>query len=229
MKHASAASRRMRLWNGLRARPRLLGSVLAGVAVYVALVLALDLPGATATLIAWNAGVVLNLALSLRLARETDLEAIKRRAVTQDDGRIAILGVVVLGVAAVLLAVGTQLSQARALHGTERAMHVVLALLTVVTTWLFMQTVFALHYAHDFYLARIHGAPDPLGFPGTRDPLYPDFFHFSCVIGVAGQTADISFTGSALRAVGTVHCVFAFFFNATLLALAINVAAGVLT
>jgi uncharacterized membrane protein len=101
--------------------------------------------------------------------------------------------------------------------------------LTVVVTWLFMQSVFALHYAHDFYLARIRGVPDPLGFPGTRDPLYADFFHFACVIGVAGQTADVAFNGSALRPLGTVHCILAFFFNATLLALAINVAASVLT
>jgi uncharacterized membrane protein len=220
---------RRSLWTALRARPRLLGSLLVGVAVYVALVAFGQLSGSATTLVAWNAGALLNLALTFRLARETDIEAIKRRAVSQDDGRIAILGVVVLGIAAVLLAVGTQLSQAKDLHGTERMLHVVLAVLTVVTTWLFMQAVFATHYAHDFYLARLRGAPDPLGFPGTRDPLYADFFHFACVIGVAGQTADISFQGSALRPVGTVHCIIAFFFNATLLALAINVAAGVLT
>ena len=54
------------------------------------------------------------------------------------------------------------------------------------------------------------------------------FLHFACVIGTAGQIADISFQGSALRPVGTVHCIVAFFFNASLLALAINVGASVL-
>jgi uncharacterized membrane protein len=103
-----------------------------------------------------------------------------------------------------------------------------LAALTVFTSWLFTQVLFALHYAHDFYMARIRGAADPLAFPGTRDPGYGDFFHFACVIGTAGQTADIAFYGSALRPVGTLHCIVAFFFNATLLALAINLAAGVL-
>jgi uncharacterized membrane protein len=65
-------------------------------------------------------------------------------------------------------------------------------------------------------------------FPGTRDPGYADFFHFACVIGAAAQTADISFNGSALRPVGTLHCILSFFFNATLLALSINLAAGLL-
>jgi uncharacterized membrane protein len=98
----------------------------------------------------------------------------------------------------------------------------------VFTSWLFTQVLFALHYAHDFYMCRIRGAQDPLLFPGTHDPGYGDFFHFACVIGTASQTADIAFNGSALRPVGTLHCVLAFFFNATLLALSINLAAGLL-
>jgi uncharacterized membrane protein len=103
-----------------------------------------------------------------------------------------------------------------------------LAALTVMTSWLFTQVQFAQHYAHDFYMARNRAMPDPLMFPGTPDPGYSDFFHFSCVIGTASQTADISFSGSALRPVGTLHCIVAFFFNATLLALTINLAAGLL-
>ncbi|MGZ5846922.1 MAG: DUF1345 domain-containing protein, partial [Ramlibacter sp.] len=130
--------------------------------------------------------------------------------------------------AAVLLAVGSQLAQVRQLHGTERALHLSLALLTIVTAWLFTQVLFALHYAHDFYIARHRQLPDPLQFPGTADPDYGDFFYFSCIIGTSAQTADVSFTGSALRRIGTLHCVVAFFFNATLLALSINVAAGLL-
>jgi uncharacterized membrane protein len=229
MTSASAASRRGWLWSGLRARPRLLGSLGFGLAVYVAVAELTNLSGSTATLVAWNAGALLNLALTLHLSWTTDLEAIKRRALTQDEGRLAILTVVVLGAAAVLLAVGTQMAMAKDLHGNARITHLLLAILTILTSWLFMQAVFAQHYAHDFYLARQRGKPDPLGFPGTADPLYGDFFHFACVIGVAGQTADITFNGSALRPVGTLHCIISFFFNASLLALAINVAAGVLT
>jgi uncharacterized membrane protein len=65
-----------------------------------------------------------------------------------------------------------------------------------------------------------------LTFPGTKDPDYLDFFYFSCVIGTSGQTADVAFNGSALRAVGTLHCILVFFFNTTVLALTINIAAG---
>lgn len=98
----------------------------------------------------------------------------------------------------------------------------------MLSSWLFTQVLFALHYAHDFYATRGRRHQDPLQFPGTPEPGYRDFLYFACVIGTSGQTADVSFTGSALRSVGTLHCVLAFFFNATLLALAINIAAGLL-
>lgn len=86
--------------------------------------------------------------------------------------------------------------------------------------------LFALHDAHDFYLARSRGEPDALLFPGTADPGYRDVLYFACVIGTSGQTADVSFNGSTLRSVGTLHGVLAFFLNTTVLALAINIAAG---
>lgn len=228
MEHAARERRHAKLWPALKARPRLLGSLVFGLAVYAAVLATFQLSRATSTLIAWNAGVLLNLALTLHMALKTDLDAIKRRAITQDQGRMTILVVVVLASAAVLLAVGTQLSQAKHFQGTLRIAHLALAILTVITSWLFTQGVFALHYAHDFYLARAHDAPDPLDFPGTPDPLYADFFHFSTVIGTSAQTADISFQGPTLRPVGTLHCIVSFFFNASLLALSINVVAGML-
>ncbi len=221
------AKRRAKLWPALRSRPRMLGSLLFGLAVFLAMRLT-GLSRAADTLIAWNAGALMDLGLTWHMVRHTDVESIKRRAVTQDQGRMAILTVVVLATAAVLLAVGTQLSQVKDLTGTARTAHLLLAILTVATSWLFTQSVFAVHYAHDFYTARVRNAPDPLEFPGTPDPLYSDFFHFSCVIGTSAQTADISFMGSAMRTVGTVHCIVSFFFNASLLALSINVAAGVI-
>jgi uncharacterized membrane protein len=57
-------------------------------------------------------------------------------------------------------------------------------------------------------------------------PDYGDFLYFACVIGTSGQTADVSFTSRAMRRIGTVHCVLAFFFNTTVVALTINIASG---
>lgn len=214
------------LAHALRVRPRLVACVALGLLVYFALRLAWGAAVSASTLVGWNVGALAYLAMAWRTMATTDVQGIRDRALAYDEGRLAILLVVVVAALAVLLAVGTQLGQVKDLHGSMRAAHIGLAALTVLTSWLFTQVLFAQHYAHDFYSARLRSAEDPLMFPGTPNPAYSDFFHFACVIGAAAQTADISFNGSALRPVGTLHCVLAFFFNATLLALSINLAAG---
>lgn len=218
----------LRLLHGLRVRPRLLSSLAFGLLLHLGLSLMNWQQAEARVLMAWNGAALLYLGLALQMTRRQSPEQMRRQALQQDEGRFAILLLVVLAAAAVLLAVGTQLLAARELGGAAKAWHLALAGLTVLSSWLFTQTLFSLHYAHDFYAARHHGQADPLSFPGTRDPGYGDFFYFACVIGTSGQTADVAFNGGALRGVGTLHCVLAFFFNATLLALAINIAAGLL-
>jgi len=85
-----------------------------------------------------------------------------------------------------------------------------------------------LHYAHDFYIAKERNHSGGLEFPGETSPDYSDFLYFACVIGTSGQTADVSFTSKSMRRTGLIHCVLAFFFNTTLLALAINIASGLI-
>jgi uncharacterized membrane protein len=150
----------------------------------------------------------------------------RRRALHQDEGRLIILTGVALAAVAVLVAIASQLTAVKNLPGQARLPHLALTALTVVSSWLFTQAMFALHYAHDFYAARERGLPDLLSFPGTPEPDYGDFFYFACVIGTSGQTADVAFTSSALRRIGTLHCVLAFAFNTTVLALSVNLAAG---
>src|SRR5947207_12173677 len=151
----------VRVLRGLRARPRLLGCAAVGTLAYFAARALLPMSGAGLALIAWNTGALLYLATVWELMARTGVQGIRDKALSQDEGRIAILVFVILATLAVLLAVGTQLAQVKDLHGRMRAIHVVLAALTVLTSWLFTQVLFALHYAHDFYAARIRAAPDP--------------------------------------------------------------------
>jgi len=218
----------MSFLRALRARPRLIACVAIGVLVYLAGQGLIHPATGAMVLVGWNTGAILYLMLVGQMIAGTGPHGIRQRALSQDEGRMAILVLVVLAAAAVILAAGTQLAQAHEMRGFGRAGHLGLTALTVITAWMFTQVLFALHYAHDFYTARILGDADPLVFPGTPDPVYMDFIYFACVIGTSGQTADVSFNGPGLRTVGTLHCIVAFFFNASLLALSINLAAGVL-
>ncbi len=65
-------------------------------------------------------------------------------------------------------------------------------------------------------------------FPGTATPDYFDFLYFSYIIGVASQTADVEITAKEMRRVSLAHSILAFFFNSAVLALTINIAAGLI-
>lgn len=88
--------------------------------------------------------------------------------------------------------------------------------------------MFAIHYAHDYYLAKSRQVDEGLDFPKTDQPDYLDFVYFSYIIGTSAQTADVSITNSQLRHLNIFHCVLAFIFNTVILAVAINVAASLI-
>jgi len=112
------------------------------------------------------------------------------------------------------------------MHGSLRIAHIALSGVTVLSSWAFIQVMFALHYAHDYYAAACHGRPVGLAFPNDDQPDYGDFFHFAAIIGTSGQTADVSFVSKPMRRIGSVHCILAYLFNTTVLALLINIGAS---
>ncbi len=210
----------------LLARPRLFSCIALGIATGFLLPESMALQAVTRAIISWNVGAVLYLLLALTMMFGSSHEHMRARALQQDEGNTMVLLLVVTAALACIGAIVAELAVVKDLHGPERYAHITLAGLTIATSWAFTHTMFALHYAHDYYVSAIHGEHGGLDFPGGQPPDYGDFLYFSSVIGTSGQTADISFTSRKMRRTGTVHCVLAFFFNTTLLALTINIASG---
>lgn len=216
----------LRVLRSLRGRPRLLFAIALGVAVAFFLPPSVAERGATRALVAWNAGTVFYVVLAAAMMARSTQESMQRRARREDEGRYVVLVLVVVAVLASLAAIGGQLVVLKDVHGVPRLLHVALAALTVVTSWALMHTIFALHYAHDYYGNLGRGAAPGLEFPGEESPDYGDFFYFAAIIGTSGQTADIALKTRAMRRLGTAHCILSFFFNTTVLALTINIAAS---
>ena len=212
----------------IRARPHLVLALGIGLALYFGLPYGATGPDATRFLISWNAAVCLYLVLAGAMMARSSSENIRQRAIEQDEGAYAVLLVVVIAVVASLLAIVEELSVVRKLGSPARVGHIALAALTVVMSWAFMHLMFAVHYAHDYYLNLSRKLPAGLEFPGDDAPDYGDFLYLAGVIGTSGQTADVSLTTRAMRRLGLAHCVLAFFFNTSVLALTINIAANLL-
>ena len=220
---------RRRMLGPFAARPRLLAAIGAGGGAWALLLLVpSDLSLTTSAILAWDVTCAVYIAAAVAMMRGADEHRIRSTAATQDQGQGVILTLVIAAAAASIWVIAKELSAAKADAGLVKALRVALVFATVAASWFMVQLVFALHYAHEYYAPGDKPGADAGGllFPGGEAPDYWDFLHFSIVIGVASQTADIAFTAKGLRRVGTVHGVTAFTFNTVVLALTINLLAG---
>ena len=145
---------------------------------------------------------------------------IRAHVAKQDAGRWGVLwsGVAMSSVA--IVALGAEL------HAPETGgvFGVVVAATSLVLSWCVLNTMFALHYAHEYYMG---GREDKaLEFPGTSEPDYWDFVYFAFVLGMTFQVSDVAIARRSVRRVALVHGVIAFFFDVFILALSVNVVAG---
>jgi uncharacterized membrane protein len=213
------------IYRALRARPRLVGCFLLGIIVFFLTPIRWRME--TRGIVAWDLAVFLYLALVFRLAQHDTPERIRLRAGLQDDGALVTLFLSTAAGLACVVAIALELSAVKAMTGHNRLFHALLVGGTIPMAWSFIHSMFALHYAHEFY-----DAPDSRGhgliFPGEGIPSYWDFLYFSFIIGTSGQTADVSISCASLRKVAFLHCVLAFFFNIAVLGLTVNVASSLL-
>lgn len=210
----------------IRARPRIFIAAAAAVTVGMVLPSAVASHAVTRFLVAWNVGTCLYVLLAAIMMIRSSSHHMRHRAQIQDDGQLVILLLVVVSSIASLVAIAGELAVAKDLHGLIKVGHIGLAGITVLSSWAFIQVMFALHYAHDYYAAQAQGRSPGLQFPEDDRPEYGDFFYFSAVIGTSGQTADVSFVTKPMRRIGSVHCILAYLFNTTVLALLINIGAS---
>ena len=216
--------------NHFDARPRLLTFIGTSVLTYFFLSNRMLL--STRLIFAWDVGVIVFLILAFVTIDRATPQTMRRSAQRQDGSRFTILTLVVAAACASLLAIGFMLKGTKDISPSILTLQVVLAILTVVTSWLLTHTVFALHYAHFYY--RDDQASDTstnaegLDFPGDKKPDYWDFLYFSYVIGMTCQVSDVAITSRSMRRLALIHGVITFFFNTVILALSINIIAGLI-
>lgn len=204
----------------LRVRPILVFALIAGMAAF-SLALIYWRPS-TSAILGWDAFSLFYIAFILKKAVSEPVEGIRKHAAQYDEGAsiILLLSVIAAGVsvAAIVFEIVSASKQDR--YG---AFQICLAAATILLSWTFVHTIFAIHYAHSFYTKK-NG--ECLEFPGEKNPNYMDFFYFSFVIGCACATADVNILSRRARTLAMMHGIIAFFFNTAVLALSINIAAG---
>jgi uncharacterized membrane protein len=110
--------------------------------------------------------------------------------------------------------------------------HIALLCGSVICSWLLIHTVFCFRYAHLFYtcekdeqsVKKKHRGG--LLFPNDKTPDYLDFAYFSFVIGMTFQVSDVQVYSTTIRRLALLHGLLSFLFNTVILALSINIIAG---
>ena len=216
--NANPPKRPPRVLRFMRARRRLTGSTLVGLVAFFLLPQAWMI--VTRLLVAWDITIALFLILAYAMMWQTDMSHVKRNAVVQDEGRFSILIVTTAAAFAILAAIVAELSGAR---GNPPVL--IFATATIALSWVAVHTIFALHYAHEYYHG---GQAGGMTFPNDDRPDYWDFVYFSFVVGMTAQVSDVAVTDKIVRRTVTAHGIISFGFNTALLALMINIAASAL-
>lgn len=190
-------------------------------------IIPLELSSETLYLISWNLATLVYLGMTFWMIWHTQHGQIKRRAKNEYERKRIMLITTILSSINCVVSVVRELGSSNRWSDTQIGFHVGLAITTVILSWFFIHTLFALYYAHYYYHAE-HDDDFPLDFPHDSHPDYYDFLYFSYGIGVSGQASDVSFTTKVVRRIGTVHSVLTFFYNTAILALMIEMAASFL-
>ena len=144
-------------------------------------------------------------------------DEMRRDAAANEPDRHILQIIASVVVAVIVAAVGYQVT-------SDEKFALAIASVTLFLAWLLGNLLFALHYAHAFYVGR-EGGGDCAGLNfsgGEKAPDYWDFAYFSFVIGTAFAVSDIRVESKALRRVILLHSLLAFWFNIGVVALTIS-------
>lgn len=202
----------------------ILGLLIAGMAKFLGVG-----SGVTQAILGYDVGVLTYILWAFWLMYTSDSVGIRKRAISQDDGKFIVLLLVILAVLFSICVIFVDLASLKNIEGVAKYQRLVLVVTTIVLSWFFMNFVFTLHYAHDYYFDVQKHRPGGLEFlPAEVEPCYFDFLYFASVIGATAQTADVAISSKKMRRTCLLHSILAFFFNTTILALSINIASGLI-
>lgn len=215
-----------RLGRIVAARPRLFIGAAGGALAFP--LLPATLSNTTRAILAWDVGVVIYLALSALLFTRERSDHMAADAEAQEEGEWTIFGLTMAVVLFSFVAILGEFAGTSHMKPTDRTLHIALVAVTLFISWLMTHVTFAFRYAHEYYArANVAGQIDGgLEFPGSERPDYLDFMYFSLVLGMTFQVSDVQITSRKLRRLAALHGLLSFLFNTIILALTVNIAAG---
>jgi uncharacterized membrane protein len=195
----------------------------AGVIVLVATLA--TLPWQVAMLAAWDTTAAVVVIWIFAAVWGCNSEETHAHAMREDSSRAS--AEITLILAAVVSLVGTALAllKASSESGPAEAATTGVAVLTVVLSWAVVNAIYALRYAHLYY---DEGGGIEFDDADGSKPDYRDFLYMTVTIGMTYQISDTDVTSKRIRRTVTGHALLSYLFGTGVVAMMINVVAGLL-
>lgn len=152
---------------------------------------------------------------------------IAKKANTEDGSRLFVLIAIVVTSFASMFTV-LLLILSKDVSAGHETLTVILSLTGMLASWVMVHTIFTFHYAHLYYFEGKDDThrSEALEFPNEKKPDYLDFAYFSFVIGMTFQVSDVQINSRITRRTALAHGLLAFILNTFVVALTINLVAG---
>ena len=190
--------------------------------------LAMALPGSfshgTRALVVWNVAILVFLGQIVAMIIGKTPEQVRDRVRRDGHGRARVLSGVILAALSSLTGVGLILGEMER-HQSGFRTQINLCVATVFSSWVLLQTMWALFYAREYWQAdnRKGGeAVAGLEFPDEGAPDYWDFIYFSFTLGMCYGTSDVQIKSRTVRRMALMQVVISYSFSTILIALVIN-------
>ncbi len=164
-----------------------------------------------------------------------------RKIAEKEDSSVSVIFILVLLLAfGSLFTVVLLLGSVKQLNTLVLTQHILFSILAVASSWILVHSVYTLHYARIYYsnlldeenLLKDNDLPKRgmggVDFPGDDEPDYMDFAYFSFIIGMTSQVSDVQITSRQVRRVALAHGLLSFLFNTFIVAISINIIAGLI-
>jgi len=195
-----------------------------GVGLLVGIASARLLPWQAADLIGWVVASAVYLTTSWATIAGLDAAATERVAVREDPSVPASELTFISAAVVCLGGVGMALVKAGQASGGMKAALIILGVLSVMTAWGTVHTIYTLRYARLYYSGRNGG----VDFNDDEPPTYIDFAYLAFTIGMTFQVSDTDLTAAAVRHAALRHALLAYLFGVIIVGMTINIVASLL-
>jgi uncharacterized membrane protein len=177
-----------------------------------------------AAVLGWAAACVVYVSWVWLAVGRMDAEQTSMQATREHPARSTADLLLLFASVASLFALLFVLAQAQATHGAGKALLAILAIASVVLSWLLVHTLFTLRYAELYYTGEDGG----VDFNQDAPPSYADFAYLSFTIGMTFQVSDTDIDSTEVRKTALRHALLSYLFGSVILASTVNLIATII-